>query len=196
MPPIKCCSLSTKWGARSSPSVLACFVSNWSFVYSFLPIQIRQTHEVWTQFHNFELSKISFLSSRSKQLRWFHGRAKADDIDIFQRSRLRQLCPTSRTWDLIYAMHIARENAAVMMQGSLSHLRYHYPTFVGVDEHHETEDEKADYEPSRKNLDCKHEFPSCSLLETSVCVNAYIVEITIFAYDFRLDCLIGFNSDA
>ena len=77
-------------------------------------------------------------------------------------------------------MQIARENAAVMMQGSFPHLGYHYPTLVGVDEHHETEDEKADYEPSRKYLDCTHEFPSCSFLETLVCVNAYIVEITIF----------------
>ena len=56
--------------------------------------------------------------------------------------------------------------------------------------------ENADYEPSRKNLDCTHEFPSCSFLETSVCVNSYIVEITIFGCDVRLDCLLGFNNDA
>ena len=28
--------------------------------------------------------------------------------------------------------------------------------------------EKPDYQPSRKNLDCAHEFPSCSFLETSI----------------------------
>ena len=55
---------------------------------------------------------------------------------------------------------------------------------------------KADYEPSKKSLDCTHEFASCSFLETSICVNAYIVDITIFAYDVWLDCLIGFNNDA
>ena len=94
-------------------------------------------------------------------------------------------------------MQIARENAAVMMQGSFQHLGYHYLTFVAVDEHHETEKkQKAEYEPSRKNIDCTHEFPSCSSLETSACVNAYIVEIIIFAYEARLDCLIRFNNDA
>ena len=93
-------------------------------------------------------------------------------------------------------MQIAQENAAVMMQGSFPHLGYHYPTFVGVDEHHETDDGKSRLKAEQENLDCAHEFPSCSFLETSVCVNAYIVEITIFAYDVRLDCLIGFNSDA
>ena len=56
--------------------------------------------------------------------------------------------------------------------------------------------ENADYETSRKNLDCTHEFPSCSFLETSICVNAYIVVITIFTYVVRLDCSIRFNNDA
>ena len=28
--------------------------------------------------------------------------------------------------------------------------------------------EKPDYKPSRKNLDCAHEFPSCSFLDTSI----------------------------
>ena len=28
--------------------------------------------------------------------------------------------------------------------------------------------EKPDYQPSRKNLDCVHEFPHCSFLETSI----------------------------
>ena len=32
--------------------------------------------------------------------------------------------------------------------------------------------ENPDYQPSRKNVDCAHEFPSCSFLETSICVNA------------------------
>ena len=82
------------------------------------------------------------------------------------------------------------------MQGSLQHLGYHYPTFVAVDEHHDTEDGNADYEPRRKNLDCTHEFPSCSFLETSICVNAYIIEITIFTYVVRLDCAIRLNNDA
>ena len=112
MPPIKIFSLSTKWGARSSPSVLACFVSNSSFVYIFLPIQIRQTHDVWTQFHNFALSKTKFLSSPSKQLRCIHGGAKDEDIDLFQRSRRRHFCPTSRPWYLLYAMQIARESGS------------------------------------------------------------------------------------
>ena len=56
--------------------------------------------------------------------------------------------------------------------------------------------EKVDYEPSRKNLDCMHELPSWSFPETSICVNAYMVVISIFAYDVRLDCLIEFNNDA
>ena len=56
--------------------------------------------------------------------------------------------------------------------------------------------EKADYEPSRKNLDCTHAFPFCSILETSICVNAHIVKITIFTYVIRLDCSIGFSNDA
>ena len=69
--------LSTEWGARSPPNGLACFVSNSSFVKIFFPIQTRQTHEVWTQFLNFALSKTKFLSRPSKQLRWIHGGAKA-----------------------------------------------------------------------------------------------------------------------
>ena len=93
-------------------------------------------------------------------------------------------------------MQIAQENEAVAMQGSFPHLGYRYPTFLGIDEHHETEDGKSRLRAEQENLDCAHEFPSCSFLETSVCVNAYIVEITIFAYDVRRDCLIGFNSDA
>ena len=55
--------------------------------------------------------------------------------------------------------------------------------------------EKAYYEPSRKILDCTHAFPSRSFLETSVCVNAYIVEITTFRYVARLDFSIGFNKE-
>ena len=56
--------------------------------------------------------------------------------------------------------------------------------------------EKHDYQPSRKNLDCAHEFPSCSFLETSIWVNAYIVEIAIFACVVRLYCSIWFYNDA
>ena len=56
--------------------------------------------------------------------------------------------------------------------------------------------EKTDYEPSRKTLDCTHVFPSCSFLETSICVNAYIVKIIIFANVIRLDCSIGFSNNA
>ena len=32
--------------------------------------------------------------------------------------------------------------------------------------------EKSEYQPSRKNLNCTHEFPFCSFLETSIYVNA------------------------
>ena len=56
--------------------------------------------------------------------------------------------------------------------------------------------EKADYEPSRNNPDCTHPYPSCSFHETSICVNAYIIKITIFTYAIRLDCSIGFSNDA
>ena len=56
--------------------------------------------------------------------------------------------------------------------------------------------EKGDYQPSRKNLDCTHEFPSYSFLETSICLNDYIVKITIFTYVASLGCSIGFNNDA
>ena len=56
--------------------------------------------------------------------------------------------------------------------------------------------ENPDYQPSRKNVDCAHEFPSCSFLETSIWVNAYIVEIAIFACVVRLDCSIWFYNDA
>ena len=53
--------------------------------------------------------------------------------------------------------------------------------------------ENVDYEPSRKNLDCAHAFPCCSFIETSICVNAHIVKITISTYVIRLDCLLGFS---
>ena len=85
---------------RVAPDIVAgrscmfCF----KFVVRFLffPIHIRQTHEMLNHFHNFALSKTKFLSSPSKQLRCIHGGAKAEGIDLFQRSRLRYLCPTSR----------------------------------------------------------------------------------------------------
>ena len=54
---------------------------------------------------------------------------------------------------------------------------------------------KSNYEPSRKIIDCTHAFPFRSFLETSVCVNAYIVEITTFRYVARLDFSIGFNKE-
>ena len=50
--------------------------------------------------------------------------------------------------------------------------------------------ETSDSQPSRKNLNSKHEFPYCSFLETSICVNAYIIEVAIFACVVRLDCSI------
>ena len=56
--------------------------------------------------------------------------------------------------------------------------------------------EKADYEPSRKTLDFTHAFPSCSFLEISICVNAYIVKITLSTYVIRLYCSIEFCKDA
>ena len=77
-----------------------------------------------------------------------------------------------------------------MMQGSFSHLGYHYPTFLSVDEHHETEDGKSRLRAEQEKSRLHARISSCSILETSVCVNAYIVEISTFAYDVRLDCLI------
>ena len=56
--------------------------------------------------------------------------------------------------------------------------------------------EKGVYQPWRKNLDCTHEFPSYAFLEISICLNDYIVKITIFTYDVRLGCSIVFNNDA
>ena len=56
--------------------------------------------------------------------------------------------------------------------------------------------EIGDYQPSRKNLDCKHELPSYSFLETSICVNVGFDKITVFMYVVRLDCSNGLNNDA
>ena len=92
-------------------------------------------------------------------------------------------------------MQIAQANATEMMQGSSSTWAF-ITTFVGVDEHHETDDGKSRLRAIRKNLDCTHAFPYCSLLETSICVNAYIVKFTLFTCVIRLDCTIGFSNAA
>ena len=187
--------LSKEWAASSSPSDLAWLASNLSFAWTFSLIQFRQILDVWTQIHNIGFRKTEFLSSPSKRLQCTHAGAEADDIDLFQPSRLQQCSHISAMRFIIHDANstskCGRDDAGIV--SALGILLLHLFLLTSTTK---LKMEKGGYSTSRKNLDCTHGYPSCSFFETSVCVNAYIIKIPISTYVIRLDCSNGFSNDA
>ena len=163
--------VSTWWGASSSRSGLACSASNSSTAGTFVPLKLRQTHEVSTQFHNLGFRKTKFLSSPSKQLHIFMVVLEPTISCYFSAIDVDSVPHFSTMRFLIYDANSASkccrddEGVASALGLSLRHL-------LVLESTTKLKTEKPDYQPSRKNLDCAHEFPSCSFLETSICVNA------------------------
>ena len=132
-----------------------------------MPPKNRQTHEVSTQFHNLGFRKTKFLSSPSKQLHVFmvvlvptiSSYFSAIDVDSVPHfSTMRFII-----YDANSACKCGRDDAGVTPALGLS-LRH----LLVLTSTTKLNTEKSDYQPSRKNLNCMHEFPSCSFLETSI----------------------------
>ena len=141
-----------RWGASSSRSGLACFASNSSTGGTCVPLKLSQTHEVSTQFHNLAFRKTKNSQWSTKAITMCSWWCKSRRYRFISAQSTTTVCHTSRPWDFLYTMQIARANAAEMTQVSRLHLFY-ITTFVGVEEHHETEDGKtrlpAEQEKSR-----------------------------------------------
>ena len=155
------------------------FVSEWSCMLwfkhvvrgNFLPLKIRQRHEVSTQFHNLGFRKTKFLSSPSKKSYVFMVVLEPTISSYFSAIDIDSVPHFSTMRFLIYdansACECGRDDAGVAPALALS-LRH----LVVLTSTTKLNTEKADNLPRRKNLNCTHEFPSCSFLETSICVIA------------------------
>ena len=104
--------------------------------------QFCQTCEVWTQFHKLRFMKIKFLSSPLKRLRCIYIGAKADDIDLFDRTRHRQ-CDPHLAHDIYYTWFKWREQIRHRPCSDRFRNWAIITTFVGANQHHETEDGKS-----------------------------------------------------
>ena len=128
-----------QWGASSSPRGLACFDSKTSSAGTFCLSKFANHMKCQLSFTILDLGKLSFSVDHQSNLRCINCGAKADDIDLFLRSRRRQ-CATHLYHEIYYTRCKLRER---MLQGCCrcrSCTLAIITTFVGVDEHDETED--------------------------------------------------------
>ena len=176
-----------EWGESSSPSGLACFASNSSFAWTFLLTQFRQNMKCELSFTILHLGKPNFSVVHQSDCGVFILVLKPTISTYFGTVDFDSVLHMS-TMRLLYTMPMARANAVEMMQRSFTHLGYHYDIcwcWRAPWNWRRKSRLRAKQEKSR--LHARISFLLVS--ETSICVNAYIVKITISTYVIRLDCL-------